>query len=890
MNSYSRLAVAVLAGILAVLAAAPAVQAAQPAWHIFGATGPTNVPPTTSEVQEVGVDAAGGSFTLTFDSQTTPPLPFDADADQLETALNGLGSVSGLAGDVVVRGGPGNPGAEMPYFVSFGGGLSGANIAQMGADSSALTGGSETVTVSTKTQGAPVGSAQIAVIATNVGGATTSGTVTLTVGPLPSGITTSGFAEPGNPTFGAWSCPNGAGATVVTCTGSTKIFLPPAGENTALPPGRAAESLKIPITIDGTVAAPLSSVPLSISGGAAASSASSEVSVRVSAEPASPGIQAFWAGAFDEDGHVATQAGGHPAHAFTGFFSNTVLSPIGEIVPAGDLRDVRVELPPGFIGNPLVSERCPAISAPNLNPSGLLCGSDAAMGLIQPLTSYFGSFFPPFPIYNNVPSHGYAAQFTSKIAIPLQALVGSLRSDGDYGVTVEAPNVANYYKVYGSVASFDGNPAGAGGKAFLTNPMSCSLGTSVVTISAATWQEPTVFSGASDEQPAMTGCDKLEFHPTFGFQPSTTEAASVTAATAELSVDQQGLLDPNELAPPHLKKSVVALPEGMNLNPAAANGLQACSTAQIGLRGTNFAAPNPIRFDKNPVSCPDASKLGTVEVVTPLLDDPLDGVVYLAAQGDNPFNSLLAMYLVIEDERYGITIKLPGKVTPDSKTGQLTAEFDNNPQTPFSSLKLSFRGGGPRSPIATPDVCGTYATSGSWTPWSAPESGPPAQTTDSFTIDKGVNGVACPRTKAERPFDLGFSAGTTDPVAGKHSPFTMRITRPDGNQEIDAISATVPPGLLATLKGVEICSDAQVSKASSRNQPGDGAKEISDPSCSSNSQVGTTTIGAGVGSEPIYVKTGKAYLTGPYKSAPASLTFIVPAVAGPFDLGVQVVR
>jgi hypothetical protein len=715
----------------------------------------------------------------------------------------------------------------------------------------------------------PLGEGTLLAYPTNVGGAaTTTATTSVTVGPLPEGIRTAASAK-----GKGWTCPpTGAGQEIVTCT-----------RNDSAPALSAVQPVEVPLQV-GPTAAPASIAPVTMQGGGAALSSSFEAEITVSAARAKPGVQAFWAGAFDADGVPSTQAGGHPHSAATMFLVNTNLNGSNNVVPAGEPRDVIVDLPPGFVGNPMVTERCPR------NVSGT-CLLDAHVGEAKPMTTQFPAEITGTlsRVYNDVPPIGYAAEFNFGFVEAHAAALASVRSDEDFGVTVTAPNLTPSYKVFGSYFLLEGNPADAHGKAFLTNPTDCAneaVIPPITTIMANSWEQPTLFGSRMVDIPPVLQCGGLQFKPTFSFQPSSTAPASPTGATAHLHVDQAGLTDPAKLAPPHLKDSIVTLPEGLNLNPSAADGLQACTTAQIGFKGNGYPMPNPTRFTKASPTCPDASKVGTAQIDSPLLEDPLAGTVYLAAQGDNPFNSLLALYILIDDEETGIVAKLPGKVTPDPKTGQLTASFENNPQVPFEDLTLNFRGG-PRSTLATPDICAAYTTSGSWTPWSAPESGAASPTTDSFSV---AGGATCPTTKAERPFNLGLSAGTTNPIAGSHSPFTLQITRPDGNQELDKISVTVPPGLLASLKGVGICSEAQIAQALSRNQGGDGAKEIASPSCSSSSQIGTTTIGAGVGSSPIYVKTGKVYLSGPYKSAPISLTFVVPAVAGPFDLGVQVVR
>lgn len=955
MPKMRRLFVPVILLLVLSSALAGSALAASPAWRVLGVTGPTNLPPEQSEVQRVSVDAEGGTFalspttaigtgalsngssevtgvaatfgdfnvgdsvtgpgiapgstvlavgaeTLTLSApasqngsvtiaatETTAPIQYNAPASgagSVQAALEALAAFG--PSSVSVAGGPGGPGGEQPYGVTFGGDFTDLDVPAMTADGSGLTGSAASVSVSTAVKGG-LGTGTLIAYLTNVGGAASTGSTSLVIGPLPPGVETAGTASGIGPEAKAnWSClPAGAGQTTVTCT-----------RTAAVPALTTTDAVEIPLRVNGS-AASSSTVSVTAEGGGAAQADTYVAELKVSNLKATAGIQAMWAGAFDAEGNAATQAGGHPNGAGTMFFVNTNRNGLGNPVPAGDPREVKVDLPPGFVGNPMVTKRCPESQPiePEVSPDGSCTFAASSIGRSSALANAFPPGVNPavFGVFNSVPPKGYAARFTFKILQARVAVLAKLRSDEDYGITTFAPNITpTPYHVYGSAVMLEGNPAGAAGKAFLTNPSDCAHQATVTpttTIESNSWQIPDVFGEMTVDIPPVTNCTALadEFKPGFAFQLAAQSAATGTSAEAALSVDQTNLTLPGELAAPHLKKSVVSLPEGMVLNPAAADGLEACSTAQMGLKGTGFPEPNPIRFNLNPVTCPDGSKIGTVEVTTPLLEESLDGTVYLAAQKDNPFKSLLAMYLVVEDERTGITIKLPGKVSPNAKTGQLTAEFDNNPQTPFTELNLKFRGGGPQSTLATPDVCGKYTTKGTFTPWSAPESGPPATTEDSFDITTGVGGSAsCPQTKAQRPFGLGFEAGTTATQAGGDSQFSLRITRPDGNQELDKITLKMPLGLTAKLAGVTMCSDAELAQAMAPGR--DGKTEMEKPSCPANSQVGTTTIGAGVGSQPYYVKTGKVYLTGPYKGAPIGLAFVVPAVAGPFDLGVQVVR
>ncbi len=338
------------------------------------------------------------------------------------------------------------------------------------------------------------------------------------------------------------------------------------------------------------------------------------------------------------------------------------------------------------------------------------------------------------------------------------------------------------------------------------------------------------------------------------------------------------------LATAAVKDTEVALPAGMTLNPAAANGLDACSEAQIGY----LPAVAGVRFSAAPQSCPDAAKVGTLEVSTPLVDHKLDGAVYVAKPYQNPFGSLLAIYLAIEDPKTGTFAKLAGKVLPDPKSGQLITTVTENPQLPLEDVTLHFFGGS-RGTLKTPLACGTYTTTSTLVPWSAPE-GADAHPSDSFQTSVAATGSGtCPTSEAAALKNPAFSAGTLAPQAGAYSPFLLQLNRPDGSQQLTGLDMTLPKGLTAKLAGIPYCSEAQIAAAKSREAPNQGALERDNPSCPLASEVGSVTVGAGAGINPIYVN-GRAYLAGPYKGAPLSVVIITPAVAGPFDLGAVVVR
>jgi hypothetical protein len=336
------------------------------------------------------------------------------------------------------------------------------------------------------------------------------------------------------------------------------------------------------------------------------------------------------------------------------------------------------------------------------------------------------------------------------------------------------------------------------------------------------------------------------------------------------------------IASAHLKDTVVTLPPGLAVNPSAGDGRAGCPL--VGPQGINLpGSGEPAQSE--PAKCPDNSKVGTVEVHSPLVDHPIHGTVYLAKQGENPFGSLIALYVAVNDPQTGVVVKLAGKVEPDPTTGQVRTIFQNNPQLPFETFDFDFSGG-PRAPLTTPPTCGTYTTTTDLTPWTTPE-GADAFPSDPFQISSSPGG-GCVASEAQMPNTPSFEAGTETPLAGAYSPFVLHLSRENGSQRFAAVNMTLPPGVAANFSGVAECSEAQIAQAQARGNPGQGALEKQNPSCPPGSQIGVVNVGAGSGS-PIFVQ-GNVYLAGPYKGAPFSLAIITPGIAGPFDIGTVVAR
>jgi hypothetical protein len=593
--------------------------------------------------------------------------------------------------------------------------------------------------------------------------------------------------------------------------------------------------------------------------------------------------------ALNEDGSVDLQVGSHPFE----YTVSVVMNQDGEEKPEGTLRELFAALPTGLIGNPQAMARCTGAQFEGQFPH---CPINTQIGVAQ--VHAVGLEPATVPVFNLTPPQGVPASIGFSIINENSFQEASLRTGGDYGVSLSDITIPTDQRIQSITETIWGVPAShahdskrgdcleLGGQCptdasptpFLSLPSSCT-GPLLTTVGVTSVQEPENLRSVSFQSlgdggtpEGLNGCERPPFTPTVTVKPQTSAADSPTGLHVDIHIPQS--TDPNGLATANLKDTVVTLPQGIVVNPSAAAGLGACTPSQVDLHGAG------------PAECPDASKVGTVAVHTPLLDHPLPGAVYLASQGENPFASLLALYIAVDDPVTGVVVKLAGKVEPDPVTGQLRASFAENPQLPFEDFTLDFYGG-PRATLTTPSTCGTYTTTSELTPWSTPE-GADAFPTDPFQIDTAAGGGPCVSNEAQEPHAPSFQAGTTSPLAAGFSPFVMHLNRENGSQRLAAINVTLPPGLTGRLAGVQECTDAQIAAAIARGNLGQGTTEQASPSCPQSSEVGTVTVGAGSGS-PFYAG-GHAYLAGPYNGAPLSLAIITPAVAGPFDLGNVVVR
>ncbi len=554
-----------------------------------------------------------------------------------------------------------------------------------------------------------------------------------------------------------------------------------------------------------------------------------------------------------------TQAGGHPdlLRLLFRFNTRTTAGPPGTSLPVGGatgmLRHLDIELPPGMQGNPLATPRCQSpvnANTGDLDPNACPASSAVGWAVLHFHLSSSSASIAQFPakVYNMEPPEGVVARFAFMVLAVRVFVDMKVNDDGRYTITSSVRNASQGLLIHGTEMVLFGTPALHNGSGFsehapalgskgagrpvplLTMGNDCEA-PQRVNARVASWEESSIWKTASFDMPKLTGCDKVPVSATLEMAPETSQAATPSAFTADLRVPQESA--PVAVAPGLLKKVSVKLPVGVGINPGSAQGLVGCSDAQIKLRELG-----------DPV-CPDASKIGTVKIETPVLPGPLDGFVYVgepksqvAANGD--------MFRVfIGAKGHGVTIKQEGRLTPDPVTGQLTAVFDDIPQQPFSRMTLKFNGG-PRAPLTTPTVCGEHTTTAVLT-----------ATTGKQITSQSRFSVAC------RPgllgFTPGFVAGVNNILAGASSPLNIVMTKPDGHHDLVGVNLKLPNGLLANLKG-----------------------NIGKP-------VGVVRAYAGLGAEPFGLP-GVAYLEGPYGDAPFSLKVVVPAKAGPYDLGDVVVR
>lgn len=696
--------------------------------------------------------------------------------------------------------------------------------------------------------------------------------------------------------------PNGSGSPEykMTCEAGEEK-----GSFTCTYGGSEAQAAVLPGAVI-VVTIPLEAIPdgsttventATISGGGAPAATVSETT-EVTSAPAPFGLSLFNIGAVGEGGEADTQAGSHPFE-LTAMFAFAVAereaggeagTPLASAAP----KDLAVALPPGLLGSPDAVPRCSQQAF--LEGETPNCPLDSQVGTVRPF--FYGEFHLGFrPVYDVVPPAGALAELGFSSDFGRAVLLVRLRSGGDYGLTASLENLPETGPLQGAILTLWGVPAssrhdleregavggegpesetcsptveveeeveeakgcpdGAPAVPFLTLPDECADSQLAVPVGDDSWEEPSLKAFPLEGPPPalaspLTGCELLSFAPSLELAPETTQAGAPSGYTAELHIPQNE--NPSALATPELRSATVSLPAGVTLSPSFANGLQACSHEQF--------QPPSSETNTAPAACPPASQIGMVKIATPLLASPLEGQVFLGEPACSPCSAADAqegklIRLLVQAQGAAARIKLEGTASIDQANGQVTASFPEIPELPFEAIQLTLDGG-PNAPLANPaGGCGTpLAASTQLTPYT---SGAPAEpTSEPFTL----SGCQSPG------FQPRFTAGTTNNQAGAFSPLMLALSRGSEEEDVERLSVQLPPGLLAMLSEVYPCPQAQAQAQA----------------CTPQSEIGTATIAAGPGADPL-VLTGSVYLTGPGAGAPFGLSIVVPATAGPLNLG-----
>jgi hypothetical protein len=581
------------------------------------------------------------------------------------------------------------------------------------------------------------------------------------------------------------------------------------------------------------------------------------------------------------------QAGGHPDFE-TAFSLQNPGAPEAA-------QNVIFNSPQGIFGNTNAITQCPSVAF-SLDE----CTPDSQAGLITIHANYLGNpnyMLGTVPLFNLVPQAGETGRFAFvaplvniPISIPIQVRTGS-----DYGLRFTVSNITQVTPIAGARLTFWGFPASASHSSdrfakgspgdpagcptlantscietptkanipsnpLTDNPTACTGEPLTTTLEVQTYQDPEHPSTAQSSYPTTTECDRETFNPVLQASATTNEADAPSGLNIELKTPQfEGL----SASPSDMKSATVTMPPGFTINPDAADGQTACTDSEA-----NFGS-------EGPANCPNHSKIGYFAITSPTLNGPLTGAIYI---GEPRPGNQYRLFMIASG--FGMNIKLVGSFSPDPVTGQLTTTFADLPPLPFENFQLHLFASD-RGLMATPTTCTVYTVSADLFPWNSNLAD--QISTQIFGIESGPHGSQCPGQI--RPFNPTLVAGTSNPVAGDFSSFTLRLDREDGDQFLGKLNFTMPPGLTADLGGITYCPEAAITAAA--NAP--GRTEQAEPSCPASSQIGTTNVAAGPGSHPFHA-VGRMYLAGPFKGAPLSLAAVTPALAGPYDYGTVVVR
>jgi hypothetical protein len=555
-------------------------------------------------------------------------------------------------------------------------------------------------------------------------------------------------------------------------------------------------------------------------------------------------------------------AAGHPPIGFTQYIlKHTVIAPGLLEEPEAEIERLRVELPKGLVVNPLATEQCPLETFETDEtacPAGSEVGREevtVALKVELAPTLPKNAVIPPseaqgtlVPVYNIIPKLGEPALFGFKVGAAKDEvfLTTDVAWESDYheSFTIVTPPES---PVFATLKSRLVNFGRKGDGTFITNPTTCfspelppnqQAYSTFFRASAREDPNPTFPIGSSAVEAALppglvqTGCATVPFDPELEVTPGATQVDSPAGPTVNTKLPF--ITGGETQSESHLRNAEVSLPQGIETPPLPAGSLK-----------------------------------GPMYLGQQLSRDPTSGDEF-------------RFFVDAESSRYGIKVRLEGKTKADPKTGQLTTVFNENPQVPFTSVKLHFDGA--KNVLTSPPTCAPTNATSRFEPWSTPAS-TKTPNSNGFAMTSIPGGGTCPTTLAGRPFKPVYTAKSDSTKANAYSPFRVHIGRTDGQQEVKGVNVTLAKGHAGNLTGIPYCSEGALAAAAASS----GTAELANPSCSSASQIGTASTEAGTGAKPVTI-AGKVYLTGPYNGAPLSLAVITPAVTGPFDLGTVVVR
>ncbi len=762
----------------------------------------------------------------------------------------------------------------------------------------------------------PGGKGQIQVALFNTGAKPSSGAITVT-DTLPEGMvaTAAGGEIPPNGELGKevqveseaeevkqfgdkrWDC-TGAGTREVTCTSDPRYMRPlPSGIGLFGGAAHLSEFVVVEVEIEKGISEGTPENRVTVSGGGATGVSAADDKVTVSASEPGFGFSNWNVWFSNAEGEISTQAGSHPYETTIALALNKLAN--GEVADR-QARNLEVELPPGFFGEPNNVPRC---SRGQLD--AVRCPADTQIGV--DFVALFDGVFTPLPVYNLVPAEGVVDEFGFEEAGVPSFFDTGPRGYGDYRLVTHVNNIPDIHfrtniltlwgvapeanhndERFGAASveeefncTYHGCSSNATPRPFLTLPTSCEGPQSFTIHGHSTWADPGAVAEASvlshnaqDEPAGFTDCSALSFAPSLSAVPDTGQADTPAGLGVNVTFPQEALRSPEGLVEATDKNTTVTLPEGLVINPGQAAGLTACSATQARLH------------EEGPAECSSSAKVGTVKVKTPLLEGEieteLEGDAYVLEQSKGgpgePLNLQShppTLQLLIALSGDGVNLKLIANVALNEQTGRLTTTLAETPAVPFTSFELKFSGGA-QAALATPTQCGTYTATSDFTPWTSPFAGD-AFPSSSFQITGGPDGEPC--LPATLPFYPELIAGATTDQAGGFTGFSMLLRRGDGQQRIERLQFKAPQGLSGILSSVPLCGEAQAQAGT----------------CSAASQIGHSTVASGPGPYPLVIPQpgnpeSPIYLTGPYDGAPFGLSIVTHVIAGPFNLGNVITR